>query len=71
MSVVWDGVRLTPAAFGKISRQPNKSLQVSCDCVSFIKSLISQIVATRAATQTLCRSHRSSRYLRLYFLRWR
>ena len=27
-----------------------KSLQVSRDCVSFIKSLSSQVVATRAAT---------------------
>jgi len=26
----------------------NKSLQVSRDCVSFIKSLFSQVVATRA-----------------------
>jgi hypothetical protein len=30
--------------------QPNKSLQVSRDCVPFIKSLASQVVATRAAT---------------------
>ena len=28
----------------------NKSLQVSRDCVTFIKSLFSQVVATRAAT---------------------
>jgi hypothetical protein len=28
----------------------NKSLQVSRDCVSLIKSLFSQVVATRAAT---------------------
>jgi len=32
---------------------PNKSLQVSRDCVPFIKSLFSKIDATRAATLTL------------------
>jgi hypothetical protein len=30
--------------------KPNKSLQVSRDCVPFIKSLSSHVVATRAAT---------------------
>jgi len=29
---------------------PNMSLQVRRDCVSFIKSLFSQVVAIRAAT---------------------
>jgi hypothetical protein len=32
-----------------VSRAHNKSLQVSRDCVSFIKPLFSQVVATRAA----------------------
>ena len=32
--------------------QPNKSLQVSRDCLGFIKPLFSQLVATRAAAST-------------------
>jgi len=36
----------TPSA----KAMPNKSLQVSRDCVSFMKFLFSQVVAIRAAT---------------------
>ena len=35
----------------------NKSLQVSRDCVSFINSLFSQGVATRAATESVVGPH--------------